>query len=94
MVVNLATDPWIESLIPARSEQASQCQQAFTKTCLVNLISKDTNLVFSIYLNLCYDEVCTVYVIFSLQGNDKIQLIKNARIFGRSLCVTVSLCYR
>ena len=29
--------------------QASRCQQAFSKSCLVNLISKDTQLVFSIY---------------------------------------------
>ena len=29
--------------------QASRCQQAFSKLCLVNLISKDTHLVFSIY---------------------------------------------
>ena len=27
---------------------ASRCQQAFSKPCLVNLISKDTHLVFSI----------------------------------------------
>ena len=32
------------------SRQASRCQQAFSKPCLVNLISKDTHLVFSIYL--------------------------------------------
>ena len=30
------------------ARQASQCQQAFSKPCLVNLISKDTHLVFSI----------------------------------------------
>ena len=30
--------------------QASRCQQAFSKPCLVNLISKDTHLVFSISL--------------------------------------------
>ena len=30
------------------SRQASRCQQAFSKPCLVNLISKDTHLVFSI----------------------------------------------
>ena len=29
--------------------QASQYQQAFSKPCLVNLTSKDTHLVFSIY---------------------------------------------
>ena len=33
--------------------QASRCQQAFSKPCLVNLISKDTHLVFSIYRTLC-----------------------------------------
>ena len=32
------------------SRQASRCQQAFSKPCLVNLISKDTHLVLSIYL--------------------------------------------
>ena len=31
------------------AQQASQCQQAFSKPCLVNLISKDTDLVCSIY---------------------------------------------
>ena len=30
------------------SLQASRCQQAFSKPCLVNLISKDTHLVFSL----------------------------------------------
>ena len=30
----------------------SLCQLAFSKTCLVNLISKDTHLVFSIYGSL------------------------------------------
>ena len=29
------------------ARQASRCQQAFPKPCLVNLLSKDTNLVFS-----------------------------------------------
>ena len=35
--------------------QASRCQQAFSKPCLVNLISKDTHLVFSIsvFRDLC-----------------------------------------
>ena len=28
----------------------SRCQQAFSKPCLVNLISKDTQLLFSIYM--------------------------------------------
>ena len=32
-----------------RTHVESQCQQAFSKPCLVNLISKDTHLVFSIY---------------------------------------------
>ena len=32
----------------ALSKQASRCQQTFSKPCLVNLISKDTHLVFSI----------------------------------------------
>ena len=32
------------------TRQASRCQQAFSKPCLVNLISKDTHLVFSTYL--------------------------------------------
>ena len=30
-------------------ESLGKCQQAFSKPCLVNLISKDTHLVFSIY---------------------------------------------
>ena len=33
------------------SRQASRCQQAFSKPCLVNLISKDTHLVFSMFWN-------------------------------------------
>ena len=32
-----------------KPRDASRCQQAFSKPCLVNLISKDTHLVFSIY---------------------------------------------
>ena len=31
------------------ARQASQGQQAFSKPCLVNLISKDTHLAFSVY---------------------------------------------
>ena len=31
------------------ARQASRCQHAFSKPCLVNLISKDTHLVFSMY---------------------------------------------
>ena len=31
------------------ARQASRCQQAFSKPCLVNLISKDTHLVFYMY---------------------------------------------
>ena len=30
------------------AQQASRCQQTFSKPCLVNLITKDTHLVFSI----------------------------------------------
>ena len=51
--------------------QASRCQQAFSKPCLVNLISKDTHLVFSIckilfqYINLTsaavYDKIWRQY---------------------------------
>ena len=33
--------------------QSSQCQQAFSKPCLVYLISIDTHLVFSIYKSMC-----------------------------------------
>ena len=33
------------------ARQASRCQHAFSKPCLVNLISKDTHLVFS--MNKC-----------------------------------------
>ena len=36
------------------ARQALRCQQAFSKPCLANLISKDTHLVFYIYLmGLC-----------------------------------------
>ena len=43
--------------------QASQCQQAISKPCLVNLISKDAKLVFSVYttgnlLTDIYDVYC------------------------------------
>ena len=40
------------NLINRIPRQASRCQQAFSKPCLVNLISKDTHLVFSIILVL------------------------------------------
>ena len=36
-------------LLISIARHASRCQQAFSKPCLVNLISKDTHLVFSIY---------------------------------------------
>ena len=41
--------PGSRLLISSLPGSASQCQQAFSKPCLVNLISKDTHLVFSIY---------------------------------------------
>ena len=40
----------ISSLPGSALRQASRCQQAFSKPCLVNLISKDTHLVFSMYI--------------------------------------------
>ena len=33
------------------SQGSSRCQHAFSKPCLLNLISKETHLVFSIYLS-------------------------------------------
>ena len=37
----------------------SRCQQTFSKLCLVNLISKDTHLVFSIYtIRYCLECIC------------------------------------
>ena len=35
-----------------RARQASRCQHAFSKPCLVNLISKDAHLVFSMYMTI------------------------------------------
>ena len=40
--------PLTARLVFSISRQASRCQQAFSKPCLVNMISKDTHLVFSI----------------------------------------------
>ena len=34
-----------------------ECQQGFSKPCLVNLISKDTHLIFSIYANYKYNNM-------------------------------------
>ena len=50
------------------SWQVSRCQQAFSKPCLVNLISKDTHLVFSIsrQASLCqqaFSKPCLVNLI-------------------------------
>ena len=50
------------------SRQASQCQQAFSMPCLVNLISKDTHLVFSISLQAsqcqqAFIKPCLVYLL-------------------------------
>ena len=62
---------------------AERCQQAFSKPCLVNLISKDTNLVglFSIYPRNCSTDMFHVHnaqfphkVIFSMT-------LYNCRIF-------------
>ena len=41
------------SSLPGKASrmQASGCQQAFSKPCLVNLISKETHLVFSIHVS-------------------------------------------
>ena len=49
------------------AQQASRCQHAFSKPCLVNLISKDTHLVFSIY-NM-KQELVTDY--FGKHGNEE-----------------------
>ena len=48
-----------------RFRQASLCQQAFSKPYLVNFISKDTNLVFSMYRRINRDTVesCKVEVL-------------------------------
>ena len=47
---SLATklDIKVTHLVFSLSRQASRCQQAFSNSCLVNLISKDTHLVISI----------------------------------------------
>ena len=42
----------ISSIPGSALRQASRCQQAFSKPCLVNLISKETHLVFSISVRL------------------------------------------
>ena len=42
--------------------QASRCQQAFSKPCLANLISKDTHLVFSIYMLIFFP--CRTFILF------------------------------
>ena len=39
----------IKKIPGLRLRQASRCQQAFSKPCMVNLISKDTHLVFTKY---------------------------------------------
>ena len=52
------------------ARQASRCQQAFSKSCLVNLISKDTHLLF------CQPRVevtsCFVYKVMGLTFHDRI----------------------
>ena len=41
---------WLDThLVFSISRQISRCQQAFLKPCLVNSMSKDTRLVFSVY---------------------------------------------
>ena len=47
LILNLPGSAWKMHIDIAR--QASRCQQVFSKPCLVNLISKDTHLIFSIY---------------------------------------------
>ena len=53
------------------SRQASRCQHAFSKPCLVNLISKDTHLVFSIYRLVRLLKICTI----SENSNDITQAV-------------------
>ena len=36
-------------VVNKRSQSLARCQQALSKPCLVNLISKDTHLVFDIF---------------------------------------------
>ena len=59
------------------ARQASRCQHAFSKPCLVNLISKDTHLVFSITYpkTVAIPEVChcmdiLLAGIFTVQKNN------------------------
>ena len=52
----------MESVYMSISRQASRCQQAFSKPCLVNLISKDTHQ-YSLSLLSIYDGKCSyVYI--------------------------------
>ena len=51
--------------------QASRCQQAFSKPRLVNLISKDTHQVFSMYRN----------VLISMRKSFRIQRVNHKTVF-------------
>ena len=57
--------------------QALRCQQAFSKPCLVNLISKDTHLLFSIYFPKFYllrlFKIPTCYEQVGISIKDQIQ---------------------
>ena len=48
--------------------QVSRCQQAFSKPCLVNLISKDTHLVFSIFQDIDSKVKHTLFTINAGEG--------------------------
>ena len=43
------------------TRQASRCQQAFSKPCPVNLISKYTDLVFSMFQEIFYQAETSAY---------------------------------
>ena len=51
------------------AQQASRCQQGFSKPHLVNLISKDTHLVFSISSAVQADRCILVHISFTLCGS-------------------------
>ena len=52
-------------------------QQAFSKPCLVNLISKDTHLVFSIYILQCHSLEQSGYesIVILTAGDGQFQLM-------------------
>ena len=81
------------------ARQASRCQQTFSKPCLVNLISKDTHLEYSLYTILRYPlnnrGAIIMINVFYLHMGQHMGFPPNKNLHTeRKACIFVKLCLK